>query len=94
MNTQRVYTDFLHIIKKQTFFFINTYELLIDAALTMMNYEVQFFIVIEKFRHHMRLKEMKKKKTFAFNSTFVINENNKKNNKSKFDKNTLFRNEN
>ena len=29
-----------------------------------------------------------------FNSAFAIDENNKKNNKSKFDKNTLFRNDN
>ena len=78
MNTQHVYTNFLHVIEKQTFFFINTYELFIDATSIMMNYKVQFFIVIEKFRHHMRLKKTKKKKTFAFNSTFAVDENNKK----------------
>ena len=94
MNIQRAYTNFLHVIKKQTFVFINTYKLLINAALTMMNYKTQFFIVIKKFRHHMRLKKIRKKKTFAFNSTFAVDENNKKNNKSKFNRNTLFRNKN
>ena len=59
-----------------------------------MNYEIQFFIIIEKFRHHIRLRKMKKKKTFAFNSAFAIDKNNKKSNKLKFNKNTSFRNEN
>ena len=94
MNTQRVYTNFLHIIEKHAFFFINTYELLIDATLTTMNYEAQLFIVIEKFHHHMRLKKARKKKTFAFNSTFAVDKNNKESNKSKFDRNTSFRDNN
>ena len=94
MNIQRAYTDFLHVIEKHAFFFINMYELFIDAASATMNYEAQLFIVIEKFRHHMRLKKARKKKAFAFNSAFAADENNKKSNKSKFDRNTLFRDDN
>ena len=92
MNTQRVYIDFLHVIEKQTFVFINTYELLIDAASATMNFEIQLFVVIEKFRHHMRLRKTKKKKIFAFNSAFAVDENNKsnENNKLKFSRNTSF----
>ena len=62
MNIQQVYIDFLHAIEKQTFAFINTYELLINAASATMNYETQLFVVIKKFRHHMRLKKTRKKK--------------------------------
>ena len=92
MNIQRAYIDFLHIIEKQIFIFINTYKLFINATSATMNFEIQIFIVIEKFRHHMRLKKTRKKKTFAFNSAFAVDENNKlnKSNKSKFNKNTLF----
>ena len=96
MNIQRVYIDFLHVIEKQTFVFINTYELLIDAASIIMNFEIQLFIIIEKFRHHMRLRKTRKKKIFAFNSVFAADENNKsnKNKKLKFNKNTSFRKKN
>ena len=92
MNTQRAYIDFLHVIERQTFVFINTYELFIDATSTTMNFKVQLFIVIEKFRHHMRLRKARRKKTFAFNSTFAADEDNKsnENNKLKFSRNTSF----
>ena len=96
MDTQRAYIDFLHAIEGQASVFISTYELLIDAASATINYEIQLFVVIEKFRHHMRLKKARKKKAFVFNSTFVADESNKSNesNKSKFDRNTSFREEN
>ena len=55
-----------------------------------MNYKVQLFVVIEKFRHQFRLKKTRKKKTFVFNSVFAADESNK----SKFDRNTLFREKN
>ena len=47
---------------------------------------MQLFVIIEKFRHHMRLKKMRKEKIFAFNLAFAVDESNK----SKFDKNILF----
>ena len=62
MNTQQVYIDFLHVIKEHALVFINTYELFIDATSATMNYKIQLFIIIEKFRHHIRLKKMKKKR--------------------------------
>ena len=37
-----------------------------------MNYNMKLLNTAEKFRHHMRLKKVKKIKTIAFNSIFVF----------------------
>ena len=95
MNIQRIYINFLHVIERQASVFINIYELFINAASATINYKIQIFIIIEKFYHHMRLKKTRKK-IFAFNSIFAIDENNQsnENNKSKFDRNISFREKN
>ena len=66
------------------------YELFVDAASATMNYKAQFFVVIKKFRHYIHLKKMRKKKIFAFNLAFAVDESNQ----SKFDKNISFRKKN
>ena len=77
MNSKRVYKDFLHVIKKLTSAFAEIYNAIIDVIASMTNYEVQLFIVIEKFCHNIRLKKTRKEKVFAFSSAFAIDENKK-----------------
>ena len=95
MNFKRAYRDFLHVIKRLTSTFAEMYNAIIDVVASTTNYEVQLFIVIEKFRHNIRLKKTKKKKASAFSSTFVADENKKSNksrdNKFKSSKNISFR---
>ena len=97
MNFKRAYKDFLHIIEKLTLAFAKMYNAIIDLIASTTNYEAQLFIVIKKFRHNIRLKKTRKKKTSAFNSAFVADENKKNNkfrdNKFKSSRNTLFRND-
>ena len=94
MSFKRVYKNFLYIIERLTSAFTKMYNAIIDVIALTTNYEAQFFIVIEKFRHNIRLKKMRKKKTFAFSSAFVVNENKKnnkfRNNKFKSSRNVLF----
>ena len=80
MNSKRVYKNFLHVIEKLISAFAEMYDAIIDVIASTTNYKAQLFIVIEKFRHNIRLKETRKEKAFAFNSAFAVDEN-KKNNK-------------
>ena len=61
MNFKRVYKDFLHAIERLTLFFTEMYDAIINVIASTTNYETQFFIVIEKFRHNIRLMKMRKK---------------------------------
>ena len=51
-----------------------------------MNHKVQFIVIIDIFRHHMRMKKIRKKKAI-FNLIFVVDENEKSNNRSFFFRN-------
>ena len=97
MNFKRVYKNFLHVIEKLTSVLVEMYDAIIDVIASTTNYEAQLFIVIEKFRHNIRLKKTRKKKASAFSSTFVADENKKSNksrdNKSKSSRNISFRND-
>ena len=77
MNFKRAYKNFLHVIERLTSVFAEIYNAIIDVIASTTNYKTQFFIVIEKFRHNIRLKETRKKKASAFNLAFVADENKK-----------------
>ena len=62
MNSKRAYKNFLHVIKKLTSIFAKIYNAIIDVIASTTNYEAQLFIVIEKFRHNIRLKKTRKEK--------------------------------
>ena len=95
MNFKRAYKDFLHAIERLTSTFAEMYDAIIDVIASTTNYETQLFIVIEKFRHNIRLKKTRKEKAFTFNSAFAADENKKsnkfRNNKFKLSRNTSFR---
>ena len=97
MNLKRAYKNFLHVIERLTSVLAEMYNAIIDVIASTTNYEVQLFIVIEKFRHNIRLKKTRKKKASAFNSAFVADENKKnnkfRNNKFKSSRNISFRND-
>ena len=83
IDSKRAYRNFLHVIEKTTFIFVEIYEFQIKVV---MNYKTQFIVIIDIFRHHMRMKKIRKKKAI-FNSTFVVDENEKSNNRSSFFRN-------
>ena len=60
MNFKRVYKNFLYIIEKLIFAFVEMYDAIINVIASMTNYEIQFFIVIEKFCYNICLKKTKK----------------------------------
>ena len=55
MNSKRVYKDFLYTIERLTSVFVKIYNAIIDVVASTTNYEIQFFIVIEKFCHNIRV---------------------------------------
>ena len=70
---KKIYKNFLLTIEKIVFIFAKTYELNLYKIITIsMNYDIKFLNIVEKFRYHIRLKKVKKIKTTAFNSIFVI----------------------
>ena len=72
IDSKRVYRDFLHVIEKIALIFAEIYELQLKAV---MNHEIQFIVIIDIFRHHMRMKKARKERETIFNSTFVVDEN-------------------
>ena len=74
IDNKRVYRNFFHVIEKIAFIFVEIYEFQLKIV---MNYEIQFIVIIDIFRHHMRMKKARKKKETIFNSTFVVDENKK-----------------
>ena len=78
MNFKRVYKNFLYVIKRLILNFVEIYKTIIDIIASITNYEARLFIIIEKFCYNIRLKKIRKEKTFAFSSAFAVNENRKK----------------
>ena len=74
IDNKRVYKNFLHSIEKIVFIFVEIYEFQLKK---IIDHETKLFLFIEIFRHHMRIKKTRKKKSTTFNSTFVVNENKK-----------------
>ena len=74
IDNKRVYKNFLHSIEKIAFIFVEIYELQLKK---IIDHETKLFLFIEIFRHHIRIKKIRKKKLTTFNSTFVVNENKK-----------------
>ena len=81
INSKRIYRDFLYAIKKIVFTFVEIYEFQLKIV---MNYETQFIVIIDIFRHYMRIKKVRKKKSTMFNLMFVVDENKKINNRNSF----------
>ena len=82
IDSKRVYRDFLHAIDKIASIFAEVQLFQLD---TVTDHETQLLILIEIFRHHMRMKKVRKKKKTIFNSTFVIDECNHTNHRNHFD---------
>ena len=59
IDNKRAYRDFLHAIEKIAFIFVEIYEFQLKIV---TNHETQFFVFIDIFRHHMRMKKVKKKR--------------------------------
>ena len=74
IDNKRVYKNFLHSIEKIAFIFIEVYEFQLKK---IIDHETKLFLFIEIFRHHIRMKKTRKKKSTTFNLTFVVNENKK-----------------
>ena len=73
IDSKRIYKIFFLTIKKTAFIFAEIHEFNLYKTTTIsMNYNTKFLNTAEKFRHHMRLKKVKKIKTTAFNSIFVF----------------------
>ena len=77
MNFKRVYKNFLHLIERLISVFAEMYDAIIDEVASTTNYEIQLFIIIEKFRYNIRLEKTRKEKIFAFSSAFAADENKK-----------------
>ena len=60
INSKRAYRNFLHVIEKIASIFVEVYEFQLKAV---VNYETQLIKFIDVFRHHMRMKKIRKKKS-------------------------------
>ena len=58
INNKRVYKNFLHSIEKIAFIFVEIYELQLKK---IIDHETKLFLLIEIFRHHIRMKKTRKK---------------------------------
>ena len=75
INTRQAYRDFLLIIEDQASIFVQMHEYQIN---TKINKKKFLFEMIEKFRIHIRLREVKKfTKNIVDNSTFSTSSKNK-----------------
>ena len=84
IDSKRAYRDFLHAIEKIALIVVEIYELQLKIV---TNHETQLLVVIEIFRHHMRMKKARRKKKTIFNSTFVADESIKRTNEKRQKKN-------
>ena len=57
IDNKRVYQNFFYVIKKTTFTFVKIYKLTLKIV---MNHEMQLIFIINKFRHHMHMKKIRK----------------------------------
>ena len=87
IDNKRAYRDFLHAIEKTALIFVEIYELQLNVV---TNHETQFLVLVEIFRHHMRMKKARKKKETIFNSTFAADES-KNTNSRDFSNTSSFR---
>ena len=62
-DSKRAYRDFLHAIEKVAPTYAETLQVLLDDVTTP--YDEQLLLIAEKFRHHMRLQEAKRKGSAA-----------------------------
>ena len=62
IDNKRAYRDFLHAINKIAFIFVKIHLFQLKIV---TNHETQFQIFIEIFRHHMRMKKIRKKKRYS-----------------------------
>ena len=58
IDNKRAYRDFLHAIDKIAFIFVEVYQLQLEIV---ANHEAQLLVLIEIFRHHMRMKKARKR---------------------------------
>ena len=58
IDSKRVYKNFLHLIEKIAFIFVEIYEFQLKK---IIDHETKFFLLIEIFRHHIRMKKTRKK---------------------------------
>ena len=63
IDNKRTYRDFLYAIEKIAFIFVEMYEFQLKIV---TNHETQFFVFIEIFRYHMRMKKIQKKNNIQF----------------------------
>ena len=59
INNKRAYRDFLYVIDKIAFIFVEIYQFQLKI---ITNHETQFFVFIENFRHYMCMKKIQKKR--------------------------------
>ena len=81
INSKRAYRDFLHAIDKIASIFVEVYEFQLEIV---TNHETQLFFLVEIFRHHMRIKKVRRKKKTIFNSTFAADESKNTNSRNFF----------
>ena len=74
IDSKCAYRDFLHAIEKTAFIFVEVYEFQLKVV---MDHEVQLIVIIDTFRHHMRMKEARKERGTIFNSAFAVDKNKK-----------------
>lgn len=74
VDSKRAYRDFLQAIEKTAPTFAEVHQLLLDGVNATIDYDAQILQTIEKFRHHVRLKEAKKGKGGASHSAFATDE--------------------
>ena len=59
IDSKRVYKNFLHLIEKIAFIFVEIYEFQLKK---IIDHETKSLLFVEIFRHHMRMKKNSKKK--------------------------------
>ena len=79
IDNKRAYRDFLHAIDKIVFIFVEIYQFQLNIV---TNHETQFFLFIEIFRQHMRMKKIRKKKRYSIRH-LLLTKNVKKKRKQK-----------
>ena len=57
IDNKRVYRNFFYVIKKTIFIFVKIYKLILKIVI---NYEIQLIFIINKFRHYIYIKKIRK----------------------------------
>lgn len=90
-DAKRAYRDFLQAIEKIAPTFAEVYELQLD---TVIDFDAQIYLVVDKFRNHMRMKEAKQGRSTSFNSAFATDKGNSNNSSRNSSRTPSFRGEN